>query len=140
MAKTARAIGQLIALARAPRRNSGHKFPEVAFCLITGLLLAKTARAKSAKIARALAGNPGHKFPEVAFCTGLLLAKTARAIDQLIALARAPRGNSGHKFPEVAFCLITGLLLAKTAARYRPINSASARARLAEIRGINSRK
>ena len=103
MAKAARAIGQLIALARAPRGNSGHKFPEVAFCLITGLLLAKTARAKSAKIARALAGNPGHKFPEVAFCliTGLVLAKTARAIGQLIALPRA---------------------------------------RLAEIRGINSRK
>ena len=82
-----------------------------------GLLFAKTARAKSAKIARALAGNPADKFPEVAFClvTSLLLAKTARAIDQLIALARARRGNSGHKFPEVAFCLITRLLLAKTA-------------------------
>ena len=71
LAKTARAIGQLITLARAPRRNSGHKFPEVAFCLITGLLLAKTARAIGQLIAlvraraRAPRGNPGHKFPEI---------------------------------------------------------------------------
>ena len=57
LAKIARAMGQFIALvrARAPRGNSRHKFPEVAFCLITGLLLARTARAIGQLIALARA-------------------------------------------------------------------------------------